>query len=165
MSEAGNRRGSRSWDESDVRIRPNKKGSRPRTKTRPAYDDAVTGRVVTVDRGRYTTVVDEGTPDERTGMQTTALIVQVGARRVCLYYTGRRHAGENLEEVMKKRETELAAPIQMSDALGQSIAAGVVGAVFARWFLLDPDTSYLAGFGLAVLLGVTALWTVRRARV
>jgi hypothetical protein len=25
---------------------------------------------------------------ERTGMQTTALIVQVGARRICLYYTG-----------------------------------------------------------------------------
>lgn len=66
MSEAGNRRGSRSWDESDVRIRPNKKGSRPRTKNRPAYEDAVTGRVVTVDRGRYTTVVDEDTPDERT---------------------------------------------------------------------------------------------------
>ncbi|WP_104179050.1 ribosome small subunit-dependent GTPase A [Arthrobacter sp. B0490] len=66
MSEAGNRRGSRAWDESDVRIRPNKKGTRPRTKTRPAYDDAVTGRVVTVDRGRYTTVVDEDTPGERT---------------------------------------------------------------------------------------------------
>ncbi|MBG6223671.1 ribosome biogenesis GTPase [Arthrobacter sp. CAN_A2] len=66
MSEAGTRRGSRSWDESDVRIRPNKKGTRPRTKNRPAYEDAVTGRVVTVDRGRYTTVVDEGTPDERT---------------------------------------------------------------------------------------------------
>ncbi|MHA7219982.1 ribosome small subunit-dependent GTPase A [Arthrobacter sp. MDT1-48-3] len=65
MSEAGNRRGSRAWDESDVRIRPNKKGTRPRTKNRPAYDEAVTGRVVTVDRGRYTTVVDEDTPDER----------------------------------------------------------------------------------------------------
>jgi hypothetical protein len=34
--------------------------------------------------------------DERTGMQTTALIVQVGERRICLYSTGRRHAGENL---------------------------------------------------------------------
>lgn len=58
-------RSSRSWDESDVRIRPNKKGSRPRTKDRPAHADAVTGRVVTVDRGRYTTVVAEYTADER----------------------------------------------------------------------------------------------------
>ena len=32
---------------------------------------------------------------ERTGMQTTALIVQVGERRICLYYTGRRHAGRS----------------------------------------------------------------------
>ena len=28
--------------------------TRPRTKDRPTYDDAVAGRVVTVDRGRYT---------------------------------------------------------------------------------------------------------------
>src|SRR4051812_378557 len=35
--------------------------------------------------------------EERTGMQTTALVVQVGERRICLYYAGRRHAGENLE--------------------------------------------------------------------
>ncbi|NKE10064.1 MULTISPECIES: ribosome small subunit-dependent GTPase A [Kocuria] len=53
------------WDESDVRVRANKKGSRPRTRQRPDYDDAVTGRVVTVDRGRYTAVVAEDTQDER----------------------------------------------------------------------------------------------------
>ena len=39
-------------------------------------------------------------PTARTGMQTTALIVQVGERRICLYYTGRRHAGENLEALL-----------------------------------------------------------------
>jgi ribosome biogenesis GTPase / thiamine phosphate phosphatase len=55
-----------SWDESDVRIRPNKKGSRPRTKDRPTHEDAVTGRIITVDRGRYTAVVGEDTDNERT---------------------------------------------------------------------------------------------------
>lgn len=54
-----------SWDESDVRIRPNKKGSRPRTKDRPAHENAVVGRIVTVDRGRYRAILDEDTPDER----------------------------------------------------------------------------------------------------
>jgi ribosome biogenesis GTPase len=54
-----------SWDESDVRIRPSKKGSRPRTKDRPSHDDAVTGRIITVDRGRYTAVVGEDSGDER----------------------------------------------------------------------------------------------------
>jgi transposase len=54
---------------------------------------------------------------ERTGMQTTALIVQVGARQVCLYYTGRRHAGENLEVLLTKREPGRGKPLVMSDAL------------------------------------------------
>ena len=29
------------WDESDVRVRPNKKGSRPRTKDRPTFKEAI----------------------------------------------------------------------------------------------------------------------------
>lgn len=56
----------RNWDESNIRVRPNKKGSRPRTKDRPSYKDAEIGRIITVDRGRYTAVVDEGSPTERT---------------------------------------------------------------------------------------------------
>ena len=39
-------------------------------------------------------------------MQTTALIVQVGERRICLYYTGRQHAGENLDALLAKREPQ-----------------------------------------------------------
>jgi transposase len=54
--------------------------------------------------------------DERTGMQTTALIVQVGGRRICLYYTGRRHAGENLEALLTQRAPERGKPLVMSDA-------------------------------------------------
>ncbi len=55
------------------------------------------------------------------------------------------------------RQGDSGAAIQMSDSLGQSIAAGLVGAVFARWFLIDQDTSYLAGFGLALVLALVAL--------
>jgi ribosome biogenesis GTPase / thiamine phosphate phosphatase len=53
-------RSSRDYDESDVRIRPSRRGSRPRSKDRPAHEDAVPGQVTTVDRGRYTTLVGEG---------------------------------------------------------------------------------------------------------
>ncbi|GAA1170829.1 ribosome small subunit-dependent GTPase A [Ornithinimicrobium humiphilum] len=48
-------------DESVVRTRPSRRGSRPRTKERPAHEDAVVGMVVGVDRGRYTTRVGERT--------------------------------------------------------------------------------------------------------
>jgi ribosome biogenesis GTPase / thiamine phosphate phosphatase len=51
----------RDWarlDEDDVRVRPGK-GTRPRTRRRPAHEDAVVGFVVAVDRGRYTCLVEE----------------------------------------------------------------------------------------------------------
>ena len=60
--------------------------------------------------------------DARTGMQTTALIVQAGARRICLYYTGRRHAGENLAALLRKREPGRSKPLVMSDALSRNNA-------------------------------------------
>jgi len=49
------------YDESHVRIRPNRRGSRPRSKDRPAHADAVPGFVLGVDRGRYTVLVEEHT--------------------------------------------------------------------------------------------------------
>ena len=48
----------REYDESDVRVRPGRRGSRPRTKRRPDHTDAVTGMVTTVDRGRWTCAID-----------------------------------------------------------------------------------------------------------
>lgn len=50
-------RSASSWDERDVRVRPNRRGTRPRTKDRPKHADAVIGRVTAVDRGRWTTLV------------------------------------------------------------------------------------------------------------
>jgi ribosome biogenesis GTPase len=47
-------------DESDVRVRPNPRGSRPRTKHRPAHAEAVPGMVLAVDRGRYTVLTRAG---------------------------------------------------------------------------------------------------------
>jgi transposase len=60
--------------------------------------------------------------EERTGMQTTALIVQVGEQRICLYYTGRRHAGENLDALLTKREPDRSKPLVRSDALSSNNA-------------------------------------------
>lgn len=45
-------------DETDVRVRANPKGSKPRTKTRPSHSDAPMGMVVQVDLGRYLVSLD-----------------------------------------------------------------------------------------------------------
>ena len=52
------RRYGKHTDEDDVRVRPGRKGSRPRTSIRPKHEDAADGLVLTVDRGRITCLVD-----------------------------------------------------------------------------------------------------------
>jgi hypothetical protein len=61
-------------------------------------------------------------PQERTGMYTTALVVKVGERTICLYYCGRRHAGENLAALLTKRKADRDTPLVMSDALASNEA-------------------------------------------
>ena len=56
----------------EARNRPNPKGNRARTKIRPEHTDAVTGRVFTVDRGRYSVIVGEGTVDEHAALASRA---------------------------------------------------------------------------------------------
>lgn len=53
------------YDESSARVRPNPKGNKPRSKLRPEFADALSGRVFSVDRGRYGVWVAENTADER----------------------------------------------------------------------------------------------------
>lgn len=57
---------------------------------------------------------------ERTGMFTTALVIKVEERLICLYYSGRCHAGENLAALLAKREADQAPPLVMSDALSRN---------------------------------------------
>jgi ribosome biogenesis GTPase / thiamine phosphate phosphatase len=55
---------SREYDESDVRVRPGRRGSRPRSKRRPEHADAAEAMVIAVDRGRWTCALggDAGRP-------------------------------------------------------------------------------------------------------
>ena len=61
-------------------------------------------------------------PTERTGMYTTALVVQVGEHTICLYYSGRCHAGENLKALLLQRQADRDKPLVMSDALSHNEA-------------------------------------------
>jgi hypothetical protein len=61
-------------------------------------------------------------PTERTGMYTTALVVKVGEHTICLYYSGRAHAGENLKALLLQRQAERDKPLVMSDALSRNEA-------------------------------------------
>jgi transposase len=58
--------------------------------------------------------------DKRTGTFTSGIVSLVGAWTIALFFTGWKHAGENLAEVLKQRAGDLPAPIQMSDALSRN---------------------------------------------
>jgi len=58
--------------------------------------------------------------DKRTGIFTSGIVSLVGAWRIALFFTGPKHAGENIAEVLKQRAGELPAPIQMCDALSRN---------------------------------------------
>lgn len=60
-------------DETDVRIRPGRRGSRPRTKRRPEHADAVPAMVIGVDRGRWTCALDGDPERPRIAMRAREL--------------------------------------------------------------------------------------------
>jgi len=57
---------------------------------------------------------------KRTGTFTSGIVSLVGECTIALFFTGWKHAGENLREVLKQRARELPPPIQMSDALSRN---------------------------------------------
>jgi transposase len=59
--------------------------------------------------------------DQRTGVFTSGIVATMQGRQIALYFTGPKHAGENLAEVLKRRAAELPPLIQMSDALSRNV--------------------------------------------
>ncbi len=64
---------------------------------------------------------EEEKKQSRTGVFTTGLLSVKEDRQIALFFTGNKHAGENLEELLKHREVTRAPPIQMCDALSRNI--------------------------------------------
>jgi len=58
--------------------------------------------------------------DGRTGTFTSGIVSIWREWRIALYFTGWKHAGENLANVLKQRAAERDAPIQMCDALSRN---------------------------------------------
>ena len=63
----------------------------------------------------------EGVDPERTGLFTSGVVALRGEQRIALFFSGRRHAGENLVEVLRQRASGLPPPIQMCDALSRNM--------------------------------------------
>lgn len=58
--------------------------------------------------------------NKRKGMFTTGILSKTNGHEIALYYSGRKHAGENLSKLLEKRISSLSPPIQMCDALARN---------------------------------------------
>ena len=82
------------------------------------HNDDTSMRVLSLDRDA---ACDADIAAERTGVFTSGIVSIGEGHRVGLYFTGRKHAGENLADVLRQRAADLEAPIQMCDALSRNL--------------------------------------------
>lgn len=58
---------------------------------------------------------------ERKGVFTSGIVAESQGRKLGFFFTGRKHAGERLADLLQRRRAELGAPIQMCDALARNL--------------------------------------------
>lgn len=87
------------------------------------YNDDTTAKILELmgQRLQKSPPPDDPHDPDRTGLFTSGVVATRGGRRIALFFSGRRHAGENLTEVLKHRSAELDAPIQMCDGLARNL--------------------------------------------
>jgi transposase len=79
------------------------------------YNDDTAARILSLQRE---------TPAERSGVFTTGIVATAQGHKITLFFSGDKHAGENLADVLKQRAAELPPPIQMCDALSRNVPKG-----------------------------------------
>lgn len=64
---------------------------------------------------------DDEVSSKRTGLFTTGILSVIKDRKIALFFSGRKHCGENLSDILEQRPPSLARPIQMCDALSRNL--------------------------------------------
>lgn len=89
------------------------------------FNDDTTVKILALMKEREQSGVSAGAADEdtdqRRGLFTSGVVALGDGHRVALFFSGRRHAGENLAQVLQLRAEELSPPIQMCDALSRNL--------------------------------------------
>jgi hypothetical protein len=86
------------------------------------HNDDTTAKILELcGQSRQEAMEDKGSK-ERTGVFTSGIVSVGSGHKIALFFTGRNHAGENLEKVLKERAEGLGPPIQMCDLLSSNTA-------------------------------------------
>lgn len=89
------------------------------------HNDDTTVKILELMHAKETATSDEqaSSPDssERTGTFTSGIVATSAGHRIALFFSGRKHGGENLTDVLRQRAADLPPPIQMCDALSRNL--------------------------------------------
>lgn len=89
--------------------------------SRVVYNDDTTMKVLQLTRAQRAAALADDEKGERTGIFTSGIVATDEGRRIALFFTGVRHAGENLNAVLERRRADLPPPIQMADGLSRNV--------------------------------------------
>ena len=84
------------------------------------YNDDTTMKVLQLTKAQRAAALADCAHTERTGIFTSGIVATEEGRQIALFFTGVRHAGENLAQVLAHRAADLPAPIQMCDGLSRN---------------------------------------------
>ncbi len=88
------------------------------------HNDDTSMKILSLGRG---SAPARGSPEERsssrerTGLFTSGIVSTRQGQRIALFFTGRRHAGENFAQVLAHRAAGLPPPIQICDGLSRNV--------------------------------------------
>jgi hypothetical protein len=85
------------------------------------YNDDTTMKVLQLTRAQRAAALADDVKGERTGIFTSGIVATDAGHKIALFFTGVRHAGENLNAVLARRSPNLPAPIQMCDGLSRNV--------------------------------------------
>lgn len=86
------------------------------------HNDDTTAKILGLSAEQREAASADSETENRTGVYTTGIISRSGEEAMALFFTGAKHAGENLRDVLSKRARELSPPIQMCDCLSANTA-------------------------------------------
>jgi len=85
------------------------------------HNDDTTMQILQLTAQQRAAALGEEANPQRTGVFTSGIVAVGAGRQIALFFTGVRHAGENLAQVLRRRSQELPAPIQMCDGLSRNL--------------------------------------------
>jgi transposase len=98
-----------------------KNGNRAHAAYKELLRQAAQGELIHLDDTTMKILLTINEKEGRSGTFTTGMLSVKGERKIALFFTGHKHAGENLADLLAKRHTGLSPPIQMCDALSRNM--------------------------------------------